>query len=274
MWIATLFGILIGLALGLTGGGGSIFAVPLLIHGLGVGVHDAVTVSLAAVMVTSAFGAVGAARAQLVEYRAGLIFASAGVVAAPVGVQFGRRIDEQTILITFASLMVLVAVLMWRKAGRAPDDAAIVRADFVPGMDASGGPLCRFSPDSKLRLTAPCSAALGVAGVATGLLSGVFGVGGGFIIVPALTIVSQLSIHRAVATSLFVITLVALSGVVSVVRIGGSVPWVLTAWFAAGGIIGMLLGRTAASRIAGPTLQKVFAAAILVVATYVLGARS
>jgi uncharacterized membrane protein YfcA len=114
---------------------------------------------------------------------------------------------------------------------------------------------------------------LAATGIGTGLLSGFFGVGGGFVIVPALTFVSRMSIHRAVATSLFVIALVASSAAGAARVQGHHVSWALAAAFTAGGLAGMGVGRVLAHRLAGPTLQKVFAVGILCVALLVLATR-
>ena len=271
--MAIALGMIVGVALGLTGGGGSIFAVPLLIHGLGLAPREAIDVSLVAVASTAAFGAIGALRAHMVEYRAGLVFAAGGLFAAPLGVRWSRYVSPRATLIAFALLMVFVAVRMWQKARRDPAQAGVVRADFVFAGDERGA-VCRLQPDERLRLTAPCSAALVAAGMGTGVLAGFFGVGGGFVIVPALTFLSQMSIHRAVATSLFVIALVASSAAGSALFAGHHWPWSVAAWFAAGGLLGMLLGRLLARRLAGPTLQQIFAGAILVVAVVVFLSRA
>lgn len=263
------FGLIVGLALGLTGGGGSIFAVPLLIYGLGVSAHDAIGISLAVVALTAAVGAVGAMRAQLIEFRAGFIFAAAGMLAAPFGITFAHGISEVAILIGFAFLTVIVAGIMWWRASRDPQATTVVRAAFAPSAIAGTEPICRFNPNEQLRLTAPCSLALAASGVGVGLLSGLFGVGGGFIIVPALIFVTRMGIHRAVASSLFVIALVGLSGVGAILFQGRPLPWELTSLFVAGGIAGMLLGRLLARRMAGPNLQKFFALAMLMVGVFV-----
>lgn len=268
-----LFGLIIGLTLGLTGGGGSIFALPLLTYGLHVAPRDAISVSLAAVALTAAFGAAGALRTKLVEYRAGLIFAVGGMLAAPLGVGLAQRIADSTILTAFALLMLIVAVSMWRRASRAPQTAGVVRADFIPAVLSDKDPLCRLEPDHRLRLSGPCSVVLVLAGIVSGLLSGLFGVGGGFLIVPALTFVTQLEIHRAVATSLLVITLIGLTGVGAVLVEGRPLPWLLTGLFIAGGFGGMYLGQLVARRIAGPKLQQVFAVAMVLVAAFMIGSR-
>lgn len=243
--------------------------MPLLVYGLGMPVRDAISVSLAAVALTAAFGAVGAIRSKLLEYRAGAIFAVAGMLAAAMGVKAAHWVSASTIVTAFAVLMLVVALSMWLRALRSPGATAIVRADFVPAIASDVGPVCRVNPDQKLRLTAPCSAALAVTGIGSGILSGFFGLGGGFVIVPALTFVTQLDIHRAVATSLLVITLIGLSAVGAILA-DGQLPWALTGLFTLGGFAGMYAGRLIARQIAGPTLQKMFALAMVFVAAFML----
>ena len=123
-------------------------------------------------------------------------------------------------------------------------------------------PVCKFTPDGKLRITTPCTLVLFISGIVTGLLSGLFGVGGGFLIVPALMFVIELGIHRAVAASLMIITCIGLSGSFSAL-VAGDMPWPVLLPFVAGSISGMLVGRLFAEKIAGPVLQRVFATGIM-----------
>jgi uncharacterized membrane protein YfcA len=109
-----------------------------------------------------------------------------------------------------------------------------------------------------------------VAGLAAGVLSGLFGVGGGFVIVPALVLVTGMGIHRAVATSLLVIALVSASGLASQLAAGRPLPWALTGLFVAGGVAGMELGTLAGRRLGGPGLQKLFASAMVAVAAFIV----
>ena len=269
--LTAVFGVLVGLALGLTGGGGSIFAIPLLVLGLGMAPREAITLSLAAVTLMAFTGVASGARSQLIEYRAAAIFAVAGLVTAPAGVLLANRLSDATLLGAFAALMLAVAVAMWRKASRAPDSTRVVRASFDSVETVTGGPPCRINPENRsLRLTAPCSAVLSLAGLATGLLSGLFGVGGGFIIVPALTVITQLTIQRAVATSLLVIALIGTSGLVSGIVSGRAFDPTVAGLFIAGGVAGMLAGRGLAGRVTGPTLQKTFAVMMVIVALVVI----
>lgn len=268
--MSVLFGAIVGLSLGLTGGGGSIFAVPLLIYGLGVEPQSAIAVSLGAVAITSAFGAVEGCVRRVVELRAALIFAAAGMMAAPFGVQLGGAVSESLIVLSFAGLMLVVAVRMGFKALRTPGDSSVVRARLSDQAGNDPGTICRYSRDGRLRLNAPCSAALFGMGLLVGVLSGFFGVGGGFLIVPALTLITRMGIHRAVATSLLVITLIGLSGLASAVFSGREIDWTLTGLFVVGGIAGMFAGRGLARFLAGVTLQLVFSVAMIATALFIV----
>jgi len=268
--MSVIFGIVVGLALGLTGGGGSIFAVPLLIYGLGLPAQAAIAVSLGAVACTAAFGAAESYWRGLIEVRAGLIFAVAGVASAPVGVYLGDLVSETIIVSLFAGVMVVVATRMFLSARRAGLESKVVRAR--PAVEAYDDPgtVCHYSHDGRLRLNAPCSAALVCVGIVVGVMSGFFGVGGGFLIVPALMMITEMGIHRAVATSLLVITLIGLSGLTSAVFSGRELDWALTALFIVGGLIGMAGGRTLSRYLAGPTLQFIFSIAMIATAGYMI----
>lgn len=264
--LSVLFGAIVGLALGLTGGGGSIFAVPLLIYGCGVAPRDAVAISLIAVALTAASGVIEATRRGVIEWRAGLIFAVAGMAAAPFGVWLGGLVADQVTVLAFAGLMIVVGLRLLIKARGSARDARVVRARVSAEATADAGTVCRYSRDGRLRLNARCSFALLAVGILVGVLSGFFGVGGGFLIVPALILVTEMGIHRAVATSLLVITLVGLSGVASTLAAGRSLDPLITVTFIIGGVLGMTGGRLLARRIAGRALQAGFALAMLVIA--------
>ena len=132
------------------------------------------------------------------------MFAVAGMIGAPIGSWLTVLIPESVLLTLFALLMLVVAIRMWRKAGSAESRPVCATEDV-------DGPTCRRDAEGNLRLTSPCAVLLGIVGVLTGVLSGLFGVGGGFVIVPALVLYSGMAIHRAVGTSLLVITLVSAS---------------------------------------------------------------
>jgi uncharacterized protein len=258
--ITTLFGCIVGVSLGLTGGGGSIFAIPLLVYGLGLSMAKAVPISLIAVALTAAVGAWYSYRARLLMWRPIIMFCSGGVVGAPMGIFIAKYFQQVTLITGFAVLTFVVGLIMWRKTFTRPEETRAIRA--ITAVDDKD-PVCRLSADGKLTFTTPCAAVLMLVGLFTGLLSGLFGVGGGFLIVPSLMIVIELGIHRAVASSLMIITIIGLSGSASAFS-GGGFEWQILLPFITGSIIGMLSGRSIAARIAGPVLQRIFASAILI----------
>ena len=262
------FGALVGFSLGLTGGGGAIFAVPLLVYGLGVPAREAVGVSLLTVGATSLVGFVQRARSKMVEFPTGLLFAVAGMIGAPVGALLADRIPEALLLGLFGALMLVIALRMWRKAGDSAARLPIIMDSNV--MDDDGGPTCRRDPEGKLHLTSRCAMLLGVVGLGAGVLSGLFGVGGGFIIVPALVVFSGMGMQRAIGTSLLVITLISAAGTASHLLAGKDLTLFTAGVFTIGSVAGLFAGSSLAQRLAGPTLQKVFAIAIVLVALYVL----
>ncbi|MBI5758525.1 MAG: sulfite exporter TauE/SafE family protein [Planctomycetales bacterium] len=264
LWLSVIFGTLVGLSLGLTGGGGAIFAVPLLVYGLGLEPRAAVGVSLVSVGVTALVGFVQRWRMGQVELPTGLLFAGAGMVGAPAGAWLAGQIPEKFLLVLFAILMGVVAARMWPSASQSEELSGTVN------WDDDRAATCQRDASGSLRLTSHCARLLVVIGIAAGVLSGLFGVGGGFIIVPSLVLFSRMPIRRAIGTSLLVITLISVSGVASHLFAGRSVPVEAAALFSIGGTIGMLIGNRLSRRLAGATLQRGFALVIVLVALFVL----
>lgn len=251
-------GVLVGFALGLTGGGGGIFAVPLLVYGLSVPPREAVGISLAAVGGTALMGAVPRWRRGEVDLVTGALFAGFGMLGAPLGIWLSSLLPDRLLLLLFAVVMLTVAVSMWQKSRGQPLGAS------------RKSPVCRRTPDGKLLFTVRCATLLAVLGLFTGTLSGMFGVGGGFVIVPALVLFSGMAIHNAVPTSLMVIVLVSISGVSSFLWGDGHLSWDITLLFLAGGFFGIRLGTALSRRLSGPRLQRVFAVAVIAVAVLIL----
>jgi uncharacterized membrane protein YfcA len=266
--LTLVFGALVGFSLGLTGGGGAIFAVPLLVYGLNVSAREAVGVSLLTVGATSLVGFVQRARNRMVEFPTGMLFAAAGMIGAPVGAMLADRIPEAVLLSSFAVLMLVIAARMWFKAADSAAQLPIIVNDGI--LNENVGPTCQRDPEGKLRLTSQCALLLGVIGLGAGVLSGLYGVGGGFIIVPALIVFSGMGIQRAIGTSLLVITLISASGTVSHLLAGKDLTLSTAGLFTVGSIAGLFAGTGLAQRLAGPILQRVFAAAIVVVAVFVM----
>lgn len=262
--VAILCGAVVGLSLGLTGGGGAIFAVPLLVYGLGLDPREAVGVSLVTVGATALVGFVQRWRVGFVELHIGLLFAVAGMATAPVGAWLATQVSEVLLLVLFALLMLVVAARMWHKA-----DVSAERNVVLAPADETG-PVCRRDPRGELHWNSRCALLLAAAGLGTGLLTGLFGVGGGFVIVPALVLFSGMGMQRAVGTSLMVIALVSASGTASLVATGRTIVWPIVGWFVGGSLAGLVVGSLLASYIGGQRLQRVFAAAILFVAVFVV----
>jgi uncharacterized protein len=261
---ALLSGGLVGLSLGLTGGGGAIFAVPLLVYWIGVDPRTAVSISLVTVAATAFVGAIERWRYGQVELPTGFLFAASGMVAAPLGGWLGTLIPEPLLLTAFAALMLLIAARMWAKASDPTERAS------PAALDAGSGPACRRDPEGKLRMTSRCASVLIIAGLAVGLLSGLFGVGGGFLIVPALVTFASMGVPRAVGTSLLVMTLVGAAGVASQAAAGRAIPPDIAGGFVAGSIPGLLAGSFIGRRFTGPLFSKIFATAIVLVAMFVI----
>lgn len=268
--LSLVFGIVIGLALGLTGGGGSIFAVPLLVYAMSVPAHEAVGISLAAVGATAAWGVIQHRRGGQVEFRTGLLFAVTGMIGAPIGTWLNSLMPEKLLMLLFAGLMLAIALRMWRRAAAAKTPvAATTNADDVVVVIPKPA-ICRRDAQGRLHLTSRCAVLLIALGFSTGILSGLFGVGGGFVIVPALVLFSGMPIHRAVATSLLVIALISTSGIASFLIADRPIDFTIAALFTGGGIVGLSIGTILGRRISGAALQKGFSMAVVAVAAFVV----
>jgi uncharacterized membrane protein YfcA len=261
---AVVAGGLVGLSLGLTGGGGAIFAVPLLVYWIGVDPQTAVSISLVTVAVTALVGAIERWRYGQVELPTGLLFATAGMVAAPLGSWLGTLIPPPVLLVAFAVLMLVIATRMWLKAH---DTSERVSPSAV---DAGSGPACRRDPEGKLRMTSRCATVLTAVGLSVGILSGLFGVGGGFLIVPALVTFASMGVPQAVGTSLLVMTLVGAAAVASQIAAGRAIPPDIALGFVAGSIPGLFAGSFVGRRVTGPLLTRIIAVAIVCVAIFVI----
>lgn len=235
-----LFGLVAGVALGLTGGGGATLAVPLLVYGLGLPVPQAVAISLLAVGGSAIAGFWTRARRHEVDLGAGSMLAGGGVAAAPLGAWLGEQIPAAVVLALFGVIVSIVSVRMWRTAHQ-PADLTL-------------GP-CAI----RRRISWRCISVLSVTGVATGLLSGIFGVGGGFIVVPAIVFATGMEMHRAVATSLMVVAVVSASAFLSMLAHGRDIPWPSGTMFLAGALAGMFIGTTLCRWISGVRLKQGFA---------------
>ena len=255
-----LIGVVVGLVLGLTGAGGSIFAVPLLIAVLSMPIIQASTVSLLAVAVAAAVGTGMAWRHSYVRYRAASLMALVGVLIAPIGIRVADGLQPSVLKMIFAVVLAVVAVRMFRMAMVSKEDSAVVRSAVSGEGKSSIGKIGKVNTTTgRLIWTKPVAVTITLIGATTGFLAGLLGVGGGFVIVPALRATMPLSMHSAVATSLMAIALTSLGTFVSCLLQGRTVPLALALPFVTGAVIGMMLGRRIAPFISGPHLQQGFA---------------
>jgi uncharacterized membrane protein YfcA len=264
--ILILIGITVGLLLGLTGAGGSVVAVPLLMAGLGLSLPDAAPLALVAVLTASTWGTLSAWRAGLVRYRAAAVMALAAMAVAPAGLAVAHALPHRVLVGVFALVLGWVAARMFLQSVKAPDETAVVRA-HVTGPETSDGIACRLNPDTgRLVWTRACFWVMAAAGGVMGFLSSLLGVGGGFVAVPALRRVTDIPIHAAVATSLMTISVSSIATLMLLVARGSAPPVLQVVPFAAGALAGMVMGRWLAPRIAGPRLQQGFALLLAAVA--------
>ena len=256
--LASPLGFLIGVSLGALGGGGSILAVPALVYAAGQSASRATTTSLVLVAITSVIGIIPHWRAGRVKVAAGAMFGLAGVGGSLLGSHWNSSADPDVLLLAFSGLMMVAAVAMWRRATATPVTtprsvgAAAAEVQPHPGDAAS---------------RALVAAKVLLAGSVVGLLTGFFGVGGGFVIVPALVLALGFTMPEAVGTSLLVITVnsvVALSTRLE----SGSIEWGTVIPFTVASLIGVVVGSRLSSTKDPTTLQKWFVALLVVVALY------
>jgi uncharacterized protein len=241
MLVIILLATLIGLSLGLLGGGGSIMAVPVLAYGAGMGAKEAIATSLLVVGTTSIFALIQHARRGNVEWRTGSVFAATAMVGAYGGGLAADWFSGTTLLLLFAGMMVVTALMMFRGRGE---------------LEA------RSSGSLPLGLVV-------AEGLAVGAATGLVGAGGGFLVVPALVLLGGMDMHKAVGTSLLVIALksfAAYAGHAAHVSVDMKIALIVTGGAVAGSLVGGLL----APRIPATALRKGFAGFVLLMASYVV----
>jgi uncharacterized membrane protein YfcA len=241
---------LVGFILGLIGGGGSVLAVPLLVYVVGVAQpHVAIGTGALAVGLSAAGNLAQHARAHNVKWRCAGVFAAAGVVGALIGSTLGKAFDGQKLLLLFGVVMIVIAAAMARKKSTAG----------TPGVELNNASAARLLP----RL-------LGY-GLGVGTLSGFFGIGGGFLVVPGLIAATDMPMIAAVGSSLLSVTAFGLTTAASY-ALSGLIDWRLAAIFIAGGVAGGLIGARAARRLSGgkETLRMIFAGVVAAVGIYVV----
>ena len=243
-------GVFVGMMMALTGAGGGILSVPLLVFGLNLSISSAGPIGLLAIAVAGSLGAINGLRTKRLRYRAVLVMTVLGIVLAPIGLYMAQRIPNTPLLLVFASILIVVSIRMFIKAqqeitGNVPKEQP--------------APPCKLDQSiGRLIWSVPCARSLMGSGAVAGFLSGLLGVGGGFIIVPALKKVTDLPMQSIVATSLGVLALISITGVTTA-AVAGHLNWSIGIPFAGGAVAGMLLGSVIAKQISGPRIQQAFA---------------
>ena len=248
MVLSLALGIVVGIIMGLTGAGGGILAVPLLVFGLHMSVAQAAPIGLLAVGISATLGALIGLKNSIVRYRAAMFIAGTGILLAPLGVWLAQRLNTSVLSILFAAVLAWVAYKTLKEA----------RALETGSQQIPLAPPClRDAQEGRFVWTSKCAQVLTLSGAITGALSGLLGVGGGFVMVPALQRYTDLTTRSVVATSLAVIALVSLAGVGTSIATG-QLDLAVALPFAAGGAVGMGAGTGLSTRLSQKGLKLSF----------------
>ncbi len=245
MLLAVPFGILIGLVVGTVGGGGAILALPVLVYVLDEGVGPATTASLIVVALAAAMGAGARLHDRQVCWRIAWTFATPAAAGSLLGTLGNHAVAAEVLIVAFVPVMLVAAAATWHRAS----------GDF-------GGEAPRCPPTLVGRTV--------LAGLGVGVLTGFFGVGGGFLIVPVLTIWLGVGFRRAVGTSLVVISLTAIAALMSHVVAGADIDIPVTATLSAATVVGALAGTALGRRLPQRALGHGFALVVVAVAVFLL----
>ncbi|MEU3356020.1 sulfite exporter TauE/SafE family protein [Streptomyces sp. NPDC037389] len=285
--LALAAGAAVGLALGALGGGGSVLAVPALIYLLGFTPAAATTASLLIVAATSATALYAHARSGNVRWRTGALFAASGLLPAAAAGALAAHLPQRALTAAFAAIATLAAVMMLlatreRPAGKEP--AGRKPAEEIPGGEGPaddartdgtrGGvperPERRQDREPEPSRRAPAGVKAAGTGAGLGALTGLLGVGGGFLVVPTLVAVLAFEMQAAVGTSLLVITTNSLASLATRGATASGLDWSVIAPFAATAILGAWDGKRLAAKVSGTVLRRAFAVALLAVAGFML----
>jgi uncharacterized membrane protein YfcA len=264
MLLAVVLGFVIGVVVGGLGGGGGVLAVPALVYLLGQSAQGATSSSLIIVGATALTGAVVRVRAGHVAWRTGLAFCVVGIPGAWAGTLLNKQAPEPVLLLAFAALTLLSATALLLNARRTTSDDP----GPEPAATTTPGTVAVAAPPRLRRATLATAAKVVACGVLIGFLTGFLGVGGGFLVVPALVVVLGMPMNRAIGTSLMVITVNTLASLLS--RVGGmEVDPAVVIPFTAAAILATFVGKLIADRLAGAVLARCFAFMLLAVGGFV-----
>lgn len=281
-------GFFVGAVLALTGAGGAILSIPLLVFFLGLTIPEAAPVGLFALAIAASIASMIGLKKGIVRYKSATLMASLGMLLAPIGVKLSGVLPVAILSIVFALVLIFVGlrivIAQLKERKRNADSKALDPINFTDdGHEAimpiakidqdlrdKPAPACQINPvTSRLFWTARCTARLSITGMVAGLLSGLLGVGGGFVIVPALRAVSNFNTATIIATSLTVVAFVSAAGFASYALVG-DINWVLATTFAAGTLLGLLSVTTVAHLMPSYMAQSIFALLAMIIALKML----
>jgi uncharacterized membrane protein YfcA len=249
-YITPILGIFVGILMGLTGAGGGILSVPLLVFFLHLPVSEASPIALSAITLSATIGAIQGLREKVLRYRAALLISSFGLIMSPIGLWVAKITPNSPLQIIFGVVLLFVSMRLYMQAHQTIKGTLPV---------ASTPPPCQLDLHiGKLIWNVPCARALILSGMTAGFLSGLLGVGGGFVLVPSLKKFTDLPMKSIVATSLGVLAIVSAGGAL-VTFASGRLNIDLAIPFALGSMFGIILGKVLESKISGNRVQQVFA---------------
>ena len=250
-------GIFVGLLMGLTGAGGGILSVPLLVFFLHLPMTQASPIALCAIAFSASIGAIIGLKNHVLRYKAAMFMSIFGLILSPIGLWIAKIIPNTPLLIIFSGILFYTSVRLFIQASQTIK--GITHAVKTP-------PPCQLDQSiGKLIWTVPCARALMYSGAGAGFLSGLLGVGGGFIIVPALKKFTDLPMKSIVATSLGVLAIVSMGGAM-ISLAAGNLNVAIALPFSVGAIVGLLIGKFLEKKITGARVQQIFSIFTFIVA--------
>jgi uncharacterized membrane protein YfcA len=260
-YLTLAIGVFVGILMGLTGAGGGILSVPLLVFLLHLPISEAGPIALTAITISASVGAMIGLNAKMLRYKAAVFMALFGLLLSPLGLWIAQKAPNTPLLILFSLVLMYVSIRMLLQVRR------IMSGKSMPIVKA---PPCQLDLSiGKLIWTVPCARALMFAGASAGFLSGLLGVGGGFILVPALNKFTDLPMKSIVATSLGVLAIVSAGGAF-ISLASGTLNMGIAIPFSIGSLLGLLLGKFLEKKISGPRVQQIFAIFTLIIAVSLL----
>jgi uncharacterized protein len=269
--LVILIGIILGILLGLTGAGGAIFAVPLLVILLSLPLSEAMGVALAAVAASAMLGTY--LHRHNVMWRPAFILSFGGIFTAPIGKWFAIHINEMALTLSFSALSLYIAYVMWKKSTLPEQASAINAGSAVIRGRIDKAPLSNEN-NAELKMLKKRFFMLSIGGGSIGLASGLFGVGGGFLIIPFLMALSPISMKQAVATSLSAISVISLVGFIShEVFTQGAViaqPTAILIPLILSALLAMLMSKKISNKLSDSSLKKGFSVLLVIVTVFMV----